>query len=113
MKYEIEIFKNDDDHLEDFEKDFDNVGEVRVFNENHVEITSDCYVEIFLSKNGLLGLGTELIRLAQNFKETKHFHLERSQKDQKVQKMGIFLSPESAELIICCSQEKKIDDYFE
>ena len=68
---------------------------------------------MFLSKNAMLGLGRELIRLAHDFKEMKHVHLEPRTKDMQVQRMGIFLSPGSSKLTIVCNDNDVIDKYFE
>ncbi|MBH5317318.1 hypothetical protein I6N90_05765 [Paenibacillus sp. GSMTC-2017] len=73
MKYVIDIANEECD---DFEKQANNVGVLQVFDNNGDEITRSSYVSLFLSKNALLGLGTELIRLAHNYKEGKHYHIE-------------------------------------
>ena len=109
MIYEINI---DNDEFDQFDLESDNVGVIHVYNENGDIINSKVKVQIFLSKNALLGLGTELIRLAHNFNEGKHVHLEPAEKESLVQRLGIFLTPDSSEVIICCSNNKKIDDYL-
>lgn len=109
MKYEIDIENDDND---EFEKDADNVGILQVYDKEGKDITSESRVQLFLSKNALLGLGTELIRLAHSYHDTKHVHMESAKVDSMVQRMGVFLAPNSAELTIVCNDSKAIDDYF-
>ena len=69
---------------------------------------------IFLSKNAMLGLGTELIRLAHNFEEGKEIHIVPASKEKGAeQSMGIFLTPDSCELIIKCEHFEPIEKYLE
>ena len=77
MKYEIDILNDDND---EFENKADNVGVVQVHDNQGNDITSKANVQIYLSRNALLGLGTELIRLAHNYSETKHIHIEPQKK---------------------------------
>ena len=105
-------FYIDDDSHDAFEEKADNVGTIKVYNESKEDISKNCTVEFFLSKNGMLGLGTELIRLAYNFEQGRHRHLDPVDDELQVQNMGIFLTPESGELIICCEDGKCIDDYI-
>ena len=109
MKYEIDI---KDDSKDYFEKDADNIMEVKVRNDLGEDITKHSVVDIFLSQNALYGLGTELIRMAHNFKEGKHVHLEPVTEEAFVQRMGVFLTPDSSEVMICCNQGKCIDEYM-
>ncbi len=109
MKYEIDIQNDENDK---FERNADNVGIVQIHDKEGNDITSKATVQLFLSKNALLGLGTELIRLAHSYSDTKHIHIEPAQTNNMVQRMGIFLTPDSAELTIFCNDNKVIDDYF-
>lgn len=109
MKYVIDIENDDNDK---FESKADNVGVLQVFDNKGNDITKQSRVTLFLSRNALLGLGTELVRLAHNYKEGKHYHIEPANKDMMVQTLGIFLTPESSELIVGCSDEDVIDEYF-
>lgn len=109
MRYEIEI---EDDTNDLFEISADNVAEIRVCNKNGDDVSEEVFVEIYLSRNALLGLGTELIRMAHNFKEGKHVHLEPVNDEQQIQRMGIFLTPSSSNTMICCNKNKCIDEYI-
>lgn len=110
MQYLINI---DNDEHDEFEVNADNVAVIEVYDKNGNRVSSQTKVQIFLSKNALLGLGTELIRLAHNYVESKHFHIMPADKEMLCQRMGIFLTPGSSELIITCSETKKIDDYLQ
>ncbi|TET06228.1 hypothetical protein E3J79_02660 [Candidatus Dependentiae bacterium] len=111
MKHEI-IIKRDPFKAEEYQKKGDNLGNVWIIGPGGVRIKNPDYrIEIFLSKNGLIGLGTELIRLAYSFKEGKHSHIYPISKDEVCQAMGIFLTPDSNELIICCDNLGTLDDY--
>lgn len=109
MKYVIDI-KNDEH--DEFESKADNVAILQVFDNEGNDITRQSKVTLFLSENALLGLGTELIRLAHNYKEGKHYHIEPASEDMMVQTLGVFLTPDSSELIVGCSDEDVIDKYF-
>lgn len=109
MKYEIEL---DNDAYDTFEQSADNVAEIKVYTQNRQDITNNAHIEMFLSRNALLGLGTELIRMAHKFREGKHVHLEPVDDDMQVQRMGIFLTPNSSKVMICCSNNKCIDEYL-
>lgn len=69
-------------------------------------MTKSSRVTLFLSRNALLGLGTELIRLAHDYKEGRHYHLNPATEDMMIQTLGVFLSPGSCELVVGCSNEK-------
>lgn len=112
MIYEIEI-PVEQGIIEDFEKDNDNIALFRIFDEYNNDISDKCtYVEIWLSKNAMLGLGTELIRLTHNFEKGKEIKIKPSSKEKGcLQSMGIFLAPDSNELILCCDNLGTLDDY--
>jgi len=108
--YNINLL-NDPDVEEGFEIEGNNIAEVTVLDKSGNDITNNCRVQITLSKNALIGLGTELIRLAHNYKDGKHYHIDPISKDYIVQSMGIMLHPESCELIVGCGDYKSFNDY--
>jgi len=108
--YQVEI--NSDEDIEKFEMSGDNIAELRVYDKNGKDITNKSKVQLILSKNGLLGLGTELIRLAHKFQDGYHTHIEPSENDRIVQNLGIILMPTSCELIVNCSEMENIEEYF-
>ena len=55
-----------------------------------------------ISRNALLGLGTELIRLAHQYKQGHHTHMYPVDKTLVSQNMGVYLTPDSCEVIIHC-----------
>lgn len=109
MKYEIDITDYSNDL---FERESDNVITVVVYDQQQKNISQDSQVMLFLSRNALLGLGTELIRLAHNYREEKHFHLEPATKETLAQRLGVFVRPDSAEMIVVCEDSKCIDEYL-
>jgi len=112
MEYEIKI-PAEHGEIEDFEKSDDNIALFRVLDKNGKDISQECvYVEIWLSENAMLGLGTELIRLAHNFEEGKSITIEPSTEKEAKQEMGIFLTPDSCELTIFCKSFEPIEQYL-
>ena len=109
MKHVVNI---NNDQFDEFDRKADNVGVVHVFDENN-KVISNAKVQLYLNKNALIGLGTELIRLSYNYTEGKHYHIEPADKETLCQRLGIFLTPDSNELIICCSNQDIIDEYLE
>lgn len=103
---------NSDEDIEGFEINGDNIAELRVNDKNGKDITNKSKVHLILSKNGLLGLGTELIRLAHKFQDGYHTHIEPSENDRIVQNLGVVLLPTSCELIVNCSDMESIEEYF-
>lgn len=86
---------------------------LEIFNEKGDNISKESNAILYLSKNAILGLGTELIRLAHLFKDGKHIHLDSLDKEMTIERLGVFMAPESSDLIITCSDMKDIDSYFE
>lgn len=112
MKYCIQIPR--EPVIEDFQETGDNVALFRVFDEHGNDISDQCqYIIIGLSTNAMLGLGTELIRLAHNFDEGKTVTIEPVTAKEAKQSMGIFLTPESCELTIECKSFDPIEKYLE
>ena len=112
MTYKFFIRKNVDQNIEIFE---DNIILLRVYDLEGNEIDDACqYIIIYLSDMAKIGLGTELIRLAHNFEEGKEVKIIPSSKENGAQQsMGIFLTPESCELVIKCENFKPIDTYID
>jgi len=112
MIYEVSIPSAE--KIEDFEKDDDNIALFRVFDKNNNDISEQCqYIEIWLGTNAMLGLGTELIRLAHNFEEGKIVTIEPASEKEAKQSMGIFLTPDSCEFTIECKSFEPLEQYLE
>lgn len=103
---------------EEYERDDKNVAEVRVQAPTG-EIVSDSQykVSITLSPDAMVGLGTELIRKGLKLKEAgeKSFdhaieHLEGLYSPNPCQKMGIYLTPKSCDLIILADDFGKVEE---
>jgi hypothetical protein len=83
----------------------DNVGKVEILTSNRVML--------FLSRNALIGLGEHLIRMAhRDYQNGYHVHVDPCEKGYLPQAMGFFSQPDSAELIICCSEFEGIEKYI-
>ncbi|MCT4782081.1 MULTISPECIES: hypothetical protein [Exiguobacterium] len=109
MRYEIDL-KNDED--DDYYELADNVGTVEVLDQEEESPHKHPRVMISLSRNAMIGLGTELIRMAHRFEIGRHMHIEPMEEGLVCQSMGVFLTPESSELIIMCGDEKDVDSYI-
>ncbi len=110
MKYTFDL---DNDSNDNFERNGDNICRIYVFDKDK-KIINNCTVQIFLSKNGLIGMGTELIRLAHKFYVGKHIHMDPpSEKEDIVQRLGVYLTPESTPTIVLCEQGEDIDEILE
>lgn len=103
---------NISDEEEEFETPGDNIAQVEELDKNGNNISKDCRVQVTLSQNALLGLGTELIRLVHQFRDGKHFHIDPISKESVVQSLGIMLHPHSSELIVSCGEFKSFDNYI-
>lgn len=88
--------------IESFEQDDRNILNVRVQNPAGEMIDGSGYrVEIKLSKDAMIGLGTELIRAAhRESAETRVWHLRPPDENLASRVLGVYLHPVSCELII-------------
>lgn len=109
MRYEFDLT---DDENDEFEHLADNVGTVLVLDQNGESARQQPRVMISLSRNAMIGLGTELICMAHRFEIGNHMHVDPIQEGLVCQSMGIFLTPESSELIIACGDESDVDSYI-
>lgn len=109
MNYIVLLKKTD--LVENFEKEKNNTASLQIQDVNGNNVTNNCKVKLTISRNGLIGLGKELIRYAYTVeKEGSHWHLDPARPDEGlVQTLGIFLTPQSAEPIIGYSELGQID----
>lgn len=115
MKYEIELTPPWGT-IEDFEQEDDNIAQISVFDKSSGKnISKDMqYVILSISSDDMIGLGTEFIRLAHNFEEGKEIHIiPASEEHGAQQNMGIFLTPDSCELVIKCQSFEPIENIVE
>jgi len=111
MKYEINIKKNPQE-IEEFEKKRMNLGTISIIDPKGKDLSKNYKVKITLTKNGMLGLGTELIRSIDFFEKGSHCHIDAILNGEGAQGLGIYLLPGSPELIVMGDNPKKVDDYF-
>lgn len=79
MEYKINMYSDGNDP---FERESDNVGALHIYDKEGNDISSSVNVQLFLNKNAMLGLGTELIRMANNsFRKYNHTHIEPATKE--------------------------------
>lgn len=105
-EYKIDLIPS---KCDSFEEKNDNMMAVEVLDDEGNTIDAKkIRVQIFFTKNGMLGFGTELIRRAVNGRiDTDHWHVDPTVKrniDNSCQEMGVFLHPDSPEVIICRSE---------
>jgi len=92
----------------------DNIVLFKVLDNNNNDISKDCqYVVLYLHKYSKITLGMALIRLAHNFEEGKEIHIIPASKEEAQQAMGVFLTPDSCELVIQCKSFDPIDKILE
>lgn len=109
MKHIIDIENDENDR---FDILADNVAKLEVYDEDGNNISKTSRITLFMSKNALLGLGTELIRLSYKYKEGRNYHIDPVIEDYMIQSLGIFLTPNSSEIVIGCCDMKVIDEYL-
>ena len=97
---------------EPFDQIGDNVIKVRAFDKDGLEISPNSRVQIDFSKNALLGFATELIRLAYQFQDGYHTHLHPAVENLLCENLGVYLAPDSSELIINCADTKPIEKHL-
>ena len=90
------------DQEEVFEEKEKNILKVRIQLPSGEMISDSRYrVELRLSSDAMMGLGTELIRAAHNQNQDLNFwHLHPADKELATQILGVYLHPESCELLV-------------
>lgn len=91
----------DNDYFECHNLGFNNVAELRVIKENE-DISKKCKTTLRLNKNGLLGFGTELLRLAHNFSIAQNYFITPIEDANLNCSLGFFLTSSSARLEVGC-----------
>lgn len=87
---------------EDFKENEKNLLKVRIQLPSGEMISNSQYrVELRLSRDAMIGLGTELVRAASKQSQDLNFwHLHPSDNQLATQILGVFLHPESCELLV-------------
>lgn len=109
ISYLIDLYF-DNDYFECHNLGFNNVGELKVLNGNE-DISKKCCITLMLSKNGLLGFGTSLLRLAYNYDENNNYFVNPMNSDKLDYELGFFLSQKSAPLVVSCKNLKNVFYY--
>lgn len=101
----------DDDYLEEHNIGFNNVASIKVINDGQ-DISSKCnFVTLMLSKSALMGLGTELLRLAHNFNKERNYYIIPMGNENYNSKLGFYLTQKSSFLSVGCGNLKDVFYY--
>ncbi len=110
MEYKFNL-EPDFENGESYEEGNNNILEVRVYDKDSGKELKNCYVTLSLSKNGMIGMGENLIRFAQDFHEARHVHLDPStSRELLAERLGVFTTPQSIPTIVCCAEFGTIDE---
>lgn len=96
-KYIIKPRKNFE-FIEEYEKKSQNVIEIEALDYENAKIFNISKYNIYLSKDAILGLGTELIRMYMDLDKTYEVHLPTANKDYIVEELGVCNSPNSSDI---------------
>jgi hypothetical protein len=89
------------DTLEIYEFEERNIVQVRVQDaDGKMIVSSDYKVEISFSKDAMIGFATELLRKAYNISNEGIWHLRPVDKSLISQNLGVYLHPQSCEMLI-------------
>jgi hypothetical protein len=95
----------DNEYFECYNLGLFNIGSLKVIYENK-DISKKCTVSMTLSKNALLGFGTELLRIAHNYKEGRIYQIDEKKLSSL---LGFFMTSNSATFSLEC---KKFHNVF-
>ncbi len=119
QKYIIDLVHNDE-KLEVFEIEDKNLLEVKVQLPGPKIVSgSDYKVILNLSADAMIGMGTELIRKGMRLKEQgkpniqEFEHIQPLSINNTCQKIGIYLTPESCELLVSGKDFGKVDEVIQ
>ena len=103
------------EELEEFELADNNVMAVKVYPQGEKPTGDINYiVSLEMTADAMLGFGTELVRMALHDKEKNiiegHVHLRPMTKYEVCQDLGVFLTPDSSEIMICNAEKDTVTD---
>ena len=115
MKEKITItLKKNTDVLEEYEKNDRNMLKVAINLPDGRLVESPEYrVELVLTRDAMIGLGTELLRTAHTIENEgglEHWHLDPIRAGGASQGMGVYIHPSSCELIIGVSNLGTVEE---
>jgi len=93
-----------DSETENYELQNNNIVELIVL-KGKEDISSNCKVDMYMSKEALIGFGINVIRLSESFDSRIHIHVDPLGNAYANQSMGFFLTPNSPALVVECSDE--------
>ncbi len=101
----------DDDSSEEFERNYENIISIKVYDENHRDITQDVkYVTLQMNYEGLRNLGIALLDILQNYKDGLLYEFEQFIDDEKYENR-VILAKDSIPLKLRCEYLGKAYDY--
>jgi hypothetical protein len=110
VEYLIDL-EFDNDFFEEHNIGFDNVAKIKVLKDEQ-DISNQCtFVILNLSKSALIGLGTELLRLAHNFEKDRNYYIVPMGNKNFNSKLGFYLTEKSSFMSICCSKLNNVFYY--
>lgn len=111
LKFNYLIDMNfDKDFVESYSVGFNNLAEIKVLKDGE-DFSNRCTVALMLSKNALIGFGTQLIRLAHNFDKSNNYIIKPINNNEMDCSLGFFLTPKSAFLSIGCENFNNVFYY--
>jgi hypothetical protein len=98
--------------IETHEIGFKNIAEITIFDNNEVDVTDNCIdVILEITKNGLIGLGHEFLRLAHIFRIGKSYPISQIDSANAGYDLGFHLLPDSCRLTVICGEFENIFSY--
>ncbi|MGF6907307.1 hypothetical protein [Fusobacterium sp. PH5-44] len=111
-KYEIDLESNFE-LIEEYEENEDNIMVLKVYDDDNNDVTVGKTVKMFLSKNAMLGLGINLIRESEKFRDQKRFYLDPTETLENIStNLGVILGPGSSNFIVGSEKMENIKDYL-
>ncbi len=105
MEYSVKL-NPDFEEIEDYQMQSDNILDARIFDIGTGEELKNAYVILSYSKNGMIGMGKNLIRYAQKFRKYSQEQLDPcAYKDIAIERMGVWTTPESNTVLIRCEPD--------
>jgi hypothetical protein len=113
MNNDMIFVELDDKEIEDYERDDRNIVQVRITQNGKLLSEKGAIVELILSPEAMIGLATQLLRKAyHNETERVLAHLRPSSPEFATVAMGLYMHPDSQELIIVTKDMGDLDTLF-
>lgn len=104
MNFEYEVpLEVKDNAYEPFEIGFENIAEIKIIDNNGIDVTNDCVsVVLKINKTGLFKFGVSMLRIAHNYFKDNEYRVYSINKIEDMYNMGIALVEKSSKLRIKC-----------